>query len=605
MAQRRPPVAYVEEEDEDGNTLSDTRRSARKPSKPSKSAGAGRSSKKERKQTSDSGYSSYQGLTSGSKDPVARITELGREERRSSRDREREKDERRRSSMSIQRSSSKATKPPLAHHSRGHSQGGGGNIDNDPNYYTPAPVIMQAPPRPRALTTQSTSSIRPTSYHGGSFPVPYDRRPPVAPSALYQPPMQMSSSYQPPPPSPFQPPPSPFPPNHQMTFAPRSLPQDDYFPPQKRDEQRPRTLEERFGKAVGRSISDRDVRHVPDREGRSLRDRERERDRTNHYTDHDSNSDSDDYDSATEQFGRLTIDQERQASLAKLQLDTQRMPPPTRPRTSLQTHRLSRELPRGYPSDRPQTPSDYERTRQIFRDHSPVRDPVPPQPRRQSISRASVSYHDVPVRTGSGMGHGVEVARSSRRSSYQYHVPRAPSADYTDQIKHASSYQHDVGTSVPLTAEMLRAAERRNSKIVAGGGGSSAYTRSSGSRDDNSEYKLRSATTRTTRSGSAAESGGTGDVTIQVQGKSRVTISGATIECEDGAELNIVRSASHKGGSSERGSVFDGESVREREMERERRSRDPGRGSGGGRTRMSSRSTGHRERLVHPDGQWI
>jgi hypothetical protein len=115
-----------------------------------------------------------------------------------------------------------------------------------------------------------------------------------------------------------------------------------------------------------------------------------------------------------------------------------------------------------------------------------------------------------------------------------------------DKMREASTYQEDVsGPSVPLTADALRY-RRRDA-------GSSRSTKSSGSRDE-SDYR-KSATTRTTRSGSGED----GDFTIKVKGgQARVMVGGAQIDCTDGGEIEIKRQKAIRNGSERSNSEYGG-----------------------------------------------
>lgn len=166
---------------------------------------------------------------------------------------------------------------------------------------------------------------------------------------------------------------------------------------------------------------------------------------------------------------------------------------------------------------------DQRPARTVYREPSPA----PRAHRRPSISRPSTH------------NYRTETSDRARRSSY-YEGQPVRSSDYEDKYREAAGYQEQVagGPSVSLTAEALRKQELTTA--------SSRSTRSSGSRDE-SDFKL-SATTRTTTS--RIEDGE--DVTIRFKGGAIVNIAGAEIKCDDGAEVNIVRSKGAIRNGSER-----------------------------------------------------
>lgn len=157
--------------------------------------------------------------------------------------------------------------------------------------------------------------------------------------------------------------------------------------------------------------------------------------------------------------------------------------------------------------------------------------------------------------------------RRSRRGS-TYGGPGGPSAalgsggvsltDDGNRYMDAVRYQEDVsgGPPVPLTAESLRKANKRD------GVASSRSTRSSASRDD-SEHK-RSNTTGLTRSSGGAGGPPGDDFTIKVSGAAVVRVNGAEIECEN-SEITF----SNPGGGARLG-PGDGDSLYELEDDRSR-----------------------------------
>jgi hypothetical protein len=147
-----------------------------------------------------------------------------------------------------------------------------------------------------------------------------------------------------------------------------------------------------------------------------------------------------------------------------------------------------------------------------------------------------------------------EVAGSggSRRNSY-YGQSHSPNGAYEDKVRQASAYQEDVsgGPSPRLTAETLRKASKS-------GASGSRSTRSSASREE-SDYK-HSATTRTTRSSADDQ-----DLTIRVKGGAVLKVGGAEMQCVDGAEINISRNGTSRGGGgSDRSSFIEADDRRSR-----------------------------------------
>lgn len=165
--------------------------------------------------------------------------------------------------------------------------------------------------------------------------------------------------------------------------------------------------------------------------------------------------------------------------------------------------------------------------------------PAPRAPRGPSANRNSTYGYP-----GDQPNYRIESSNQARRSSY-YEGQRR-SSDYEDKIREAAGYQEQVagGPPVSLTAEALRKQQRTTA--------SSRSTRSSGSRDE-SDFR-RSATTRTTTSRFDADGE---NVTIKFKGDATISIAGAEIKCDDGAELNIVRSkGSIRNGSEKGGSEY-------------------------------------------------
>lgn len=215
---------------------------------------------------------------------------------------------------------------------------------------------------------------------------------------------------------------------------------------------------------------------------------------------------------------------------SKADHDSVAMPPPSRPGI------LRRSTNADYTMDPVGQELEFRDTRTQYRDE--------PRPtRRPSVNRHSVSYD---------LGRGpesvrIEPANTGRRRSSWYDQGASSgtgaSSAYEEKLNQAANYQEDVaGPAIPLTAEVLKRQQRREA-------GSSRSTKSSASRDE-SDYK-KSATTRTTRSGSGADDE---NVTIKVTGQARVMVGGAQIDCTDGGAIEIKRNQRARAGGSERSS---------------------------------------------------
>lgn len=204
--------------------------------------------------------------------------------------------------------------------------------------------------------------------------------------------------------------------------------------------------------------------------------------------------------------------------------DRRAMPPPQRPASARPTALAFRPAPSN-PARRSVVFDDRDTDIDdpLFRDPSPL----PPE-----------SYEHMPpmaYRPHSSFGedngfddldyHTELVGKGHRRHSY--YGGHSSGSAYEEKMRQASRYQDDVagGPQLPLTAESLRKAGRN--------GGSSRSTRSSASHDE-SEYK-QSATTRTTRSMANDE-----NVMIRVMGRSKLKLGNAELQCQDGAEINII-----------------------------------------------------------------
>ncbi|TAQ83083.1 hypothetical protein B7494_g8594 [Chlorociboria aeruginascens] len=232
---QQPREAYVEDVDEQsGNAMRSTRRSASTKEKPKVSQ---RERERAQKSQSDSGYST--GIVAGSEasspDTPFRETQV---EVVTERERERERGDRRKSSSSGRNARRSSSRPPSAHGTR--LPKGVARAD-DPTHYgknpaaPSAPVVSQPIPlRPRTLS----SPHRPNSYHqayaGNNYP-------PLSASAHYTP-------------HPFAAPPFASPSPQYTHYASPSLlrqphpqPQPDYFQqPRTIEYMQPRSLESRF-----------------------------------------------------------------------------------------------------------------------------------------------------------------------------------------------------------------------------------------------------------------------------------------------------------------------------------------------------------------------
>ena len=119
--------------------------------------------------------------------------------------------------------------------------------------------------------------------------------------------------------------------------------------------------------------------------------------------------------------------------------------------------------------------------------------------------------------------YATEIARTpnNRRNSYYGDANSYSAID--DKLRVASSYQEDKGGGMRLTADLLHEAERDRH------GPRSRSTRSSGSRDE-SDWR-QSATTRTTRTSNNED-----DLYIRVRNGNVLEM-----QCQDGTEINIHR----------------------------------------------------------------
>jgi hypothetical protein len=435
------------------------------------------------------------------------------------------KEERRKSSGSNMGPRKSTSRPPSTHH----------------NATFPAPPNID---RPRDNPSHYGVSARPPSDLAQPIPLrphaitsnSYTNRPQSVHAGYtggYRPPLSNSAYFQqlrPMPPSSYPPP---------SAYAPNS--QNDYFT---RHPPLSQPLKDRFN--ISRTTSAIGTREAPRELVEAFRD---------------------DYESASGQVleGRRASIREPSRGLSKAEEDYNRMPPPP-----LQSILRRPDMLGVSPSDLADAPTTtYSGSRSIYRDDAPSM-------RRPSANRNSVSY-DLGKDTDK---YRVETANNGRRRRSYYYGQSSGSSGYEEKVHQAVSYQDGVtgGPPVALTAELLRKQQRRQA-------GSSRSTKSSGSRDD-SDYR-RSATTRTTRSGSGLDDE---NVTIKVKGDARVMVGGAQIECKDGGEIQIKRQTTVRDGSERSNSEYSTPAIDDRRSSRVDRATS--------RTRMSSQPAHSYKRLT-------
>jgi hypothetical protein len=237
-----------------------------------------------------------------------------------------------------------------------------------------------------------------------------------------------------------------------------------------------------------------------------------------------------------------------------------------------------------------------------YRETAPPKGPggmgPPPRPRPKHRADSSFDYGDIRIET---------TAQNGRRNSYYgggtQSSAQSGTSNYEELARQAKNYQNQVSGEPPqLTAEMLR----RQQRAVAPSRGS---TRSSGSRDD-SDLR-RSATTRTTRSGSEVNVQDDGDgVTLRLKGEATVKFQGAEIQSRDGLELTFNnnnkenRRLSLRNGSEASRSDYAPSEVPTASDEREERMRRLERME---RRAIEHRIGGSRRRSSssHPPGGWV
>ena len=523
--------AYMHDADETGEPISGTRRTARQNLSGSQSQ---RRSEEKKKSKSDTGTKSYDHKLAGSKHAEEKEGKL----------------ERRRSSASARSPKKGPARPPSAHGNKNFPRVDTNIPTDHPSHFgIPTPTSSRGPPlvsqypkmaqpsqpaiaqpiphRPRAKTSQ-TYPARPVSYHAAYGPAPgHNYGPPVSTSGYYQP--QMAA--------PSYPPPSPS--SSYMHYAATPQPQE-YFAP--KHVPGGRSLHSRFelqrpssafamrespthNSQIQSQIEDAyDAGYISASEGPLARRRSITRD-------------------PPRPSMRSRVETEYKVAnirpfvRSKAESDFDAMPPPPAPAPK---HGILRNKTE-YHID-PEPPKDRRHSRTMYREA--------PQSRRTSTNRNSVSYDlesdSYPVR--------VETANTSHRRRESYYGPSVSvdsgsgtGSPWEEQAKAAQSYQADVGATAPLTQEMLKRAQRRQDQ-----GGSSRT--SSGSHSE-SDY-LKSATTRTTRSGNGQDHGDD-TFTIKVKGgQARIRVDGAEIDCTDGGEVQVQRQKSIKNGSERSGSIY-------------------------------------------------
>lgn len=458
--------------------------------------------------------------------------------------------ERRGSTSSSNKSPRKQNRPPSAHgnHSFPKLTIPSNSSRQDPSYYgIPSPAVgipgaqHNLAIRPRAQTSQTYSTSRPSSFYASStstgapapplsysaafFPTITPSYPPPSPSASY---MRYAAT-----PQPTQ--------SYSVAPAYQAITQGaDYFTPQAIA----RPLASRFD-PIARTQSAMDT--IP-RSGSAFGTRElnpRGFHETYSYEPTEGSYYDDGYASANEvatirrrSSKRASTRVPAASAFSKAEADTRAMPPPA-PRAGI----LRRSTAAGYSHEPIGHELEYRDSRTQYRDE-------PRGTRRPSLNRHSVSY-DLDTRDA---GVSIEPANTGRRRQSYYNQSAssgAASSAYEERLKEASNYQADVaGPTVPLTAEVLRRQQRREA-------GSSRSTKSSASRDE-SDYK-KSATTRTTRSGSGADDE---NVTIKVTGQARVMVGNAQIDCTDGGAIEIKQNPRSRRMGSERSNSEYGENRR-------------------------------------------
>ncbi|KAL1841921.1 hypothetical protein VTJ49DRAFT_6312 [Mycothermus thermophilus] len=474
----RPPVACVEDADDDGDVIEGTTRyaSSAAPSSPAKEQP---NTSRARKEKARKGSSSPI-TTSVVTDSDSTVHPRRDPNKKPSRER----------SQSVSRKALMQTSRAMKH-----TKAASLSREDDALYYGIGPTVTPAPARPRAQTA------RPPSYHGPTRPPPSNAR------FYQQPPPTGFPPAQTPPTAGWMGPPPPGPPGPPLPFGPpvhaplvmQNLPHH-HPPPPPSDLNFQRPLESRFG---GRPQSSIGFRPPPP-----------------HALEYE-----DPYPEPIEKS--LARRPSRSHKPPKDEDDRRVMPPPRRPSSARPV-----SLPfRPPPPAPPKTPGPLSRRRLDLDD-----EPDPDEGLFHDLSPAPYDYHGSlaprPPRQSFGAEAGFEMADyftevggRGRRSSFYGGNSASSGSAYEDKMRQATRYQYDVegGPPLPLTAETLRKAGR-------GGGASSRSTRSSGSHDE-SDYR-QSATTRTT----APDEG----VTIKANGSTVVKYGNTELQCQEGAVINIT-----------------------------------------------------------------
>ncbi|KUI52850.1 hypothetical protein VP1G_00187 [Cytospora mali] len=505
MASKEEARTYMEEADEDGNPIDDTRTYVSAAPSVKKEANVSRT-RKEKMKRKDSSSPATTNLHTDS-DSTTHLQKPPKREskkpKEKSRDKDRDRSLNRKTVTYGPRPGPKSSKTlPNIHTSslkKPHEQ---------PSHYgvSPtgvSPILMAAASnstRPRAYT----ANPRPTSYYGPSS------RPPPASARYFQHPYPApGTSYPPQSLYPPAPPPPPSVPQYQSPFPPPSPmgPPQDYFSP---------NLSSRFDYHRPQSAMARPARpaiaYGPE------------------------------YDDLEE--GGVLI---RQPSLTRRRStrrdeDRIRMPP-QRPNTT-RPHSTAMFEPPSF-KRQPVEPSNeslyddesVDEDDSLYDMSPPDRYDYRPHPVRRPSIDSTVVYDMGPRYT--------EIAgRRSRRNSFYGSRNKSTERDVQEKYQTALRYQEDLvdGQIDPLTADSLR----RFAKTPNGG------TRSSDSRDE-SGYGRSNGTTRNTVDNE--------DMTILVKGTGSLSFGNALLDIKDGAEINIRTGGGGGGGGSDRNSHGDSDNT--------------------------------------------
>ena len=494
---KTPRPAFLYAEDEDGNRVRGSKRSAKKKEKEKEKEDKERSRPKmshrssdDKKHTkSDSGLeaAAYRGpvVMSGARHD----DDLGHREVRV---------ERRRSSAGT---SSKSKK----YDSKSPSKSKSGSRTDEAKYYgisaprpIPAPLMQPLPHRPRIITAQSYPA-RPLSYHA-AYSAGYGGGPPISNSQFWQ---QQAAAPQYPPLAP------------SATFVPGAGSPADYLPSASPLTSRP--LSSRFGPVrTGSGFGFRDP---------VIQQRPR-----------------DDYEDAS-----IRVPSDRIFPRTQAEIDLEMMPPPRRP-SSARPRPILRQPTDFHPDVVTAPPEPEFRERESRAYHRDER-----APRRSSVNRLSGAY-DFDDRR-------VEAANSGRRRqsyvgpSASIGSGASGGRGWEDKAAQAASYQDGVSGSatVPLTTNMLHQQQRRQ-------GGSSRSTKSSGSRDE-SDYRKSATTRTTRSVSSPDDENVTikvtGQARVMVGGAQIDCNDGGEIEIK--RQKSVKGSESVRGGSEWSNSEYGGD----------------------------------------------